>query len=232
MPMNFSIKSSNQIVKAHCAPRIILGYSSVLLSGFATASHDSRPAFPSASTSPCESTNGVSMNGTSAAGTPNSSWRPIKSNSASCSGVTTTSAGAPCLEGTVRRRHEQGHGEPGLAQGEGRLGAWNARSLADEPVVRLILDGTVVDVRLDHKATAISLLVVLGVRMVRRCCSRSRRWAGRAATPGAASSTDLISRGLCRPDLRDRCPPTRRCLSETTLRCKTPRPASGRTVAR
>jgi hypothetical protein len=59
-----------------------------------------------------------------------------------------------------------------LAQGEGRLGAWNARSLADEPVVRLILDGTVVDVRLDHKATAISLLVVLGVRMVRRCCSR------------------------------------------------------------
>jgi hypothetical protein len=122
MPMNFSIKSSNQIVKAHCAPRIILGYSSVLLSGFATASHDSRPAFPSASTSPCESTNGVSMNGTSAAGTPNSSWRPIKSNSASCSGVTTTSAGAPCLEGTVRRRHEQGHGEPGLAQGEGRLG--------------------------------------------------------------------------------------------------------------
>jgi putative transposase len=29
--------------------------------------------------------------------------------------------------------------------------AWNARSLADEPVVRLILDGTVVDVRLDHK---------------------------------------------------------------------------------
>jgi hypothetical protein len=25
MPMNFSIKSSNQIVKTHCAPRIILG---------------------------------------------------------------------------------------------------------------------------------------------------------------------------------------------------------------
>jgi hypothetical protein len=27
--------------------------------------------------------------------------------------------------------------------------------------------------RLDHKATAISLLVVLGVRMVKRCCSRA-----------------------------------------------------------
>jgi transposase-like protein len=68
--------------------------------------------------------------------------------------------------------------------------AWNARSLADEPIVRLILDGTVgIEVRLDRKATATSLLVVLGVRMVRRCCSRSRPWAGRTATPGAASST-------------------------------------------
>jgi putative transposase len=38
------------------------------------------------------------------------------------------------------------------------------RSLAEEPIVRLILDGTVVRVRLDRKATSISLLVVLGVR--------------------------------------------------------------------
>jgi transposase-like protein len=42
--------------------------------------------------------------------------------------------------------------------------AWNKRDLAGEDVVRLILDGTVVRVRLDHKATNISLLVVLGVR--------------------------------------------------------------------
>ena len=42
--------------------------------------------------------------------------------------------------------------------------AWNSRSLADEPIVRLILDGTVVRVRLDRKATSISLLVVIGVR--------------------------------------------------------------------
>lgn len=41
---------------------------------------------------------------------------------------------------------------------------WNARSLAEEPIVRLILDGTVVRVRLDRKATSISLLVVIGVR--------------------------------------------------------------------
>ena len=42
--------------------------------------------------------------------------------------------------------------------------SWNARSLADEPIVRLILDGTVVRVRLDRQATSISLLVVIGVR--------------------------------------------------------------------
>ena len=42
---------------------------------------------------------------------------------------------------------------------KGDWDAWNSRSLADEPIVRLILDGTVVRVRLDRKATSISLLV-------------------------------------------------------------------------
>src|SRR3979411_789313 len=46
---------------------------------------------------------------------------------------------------------------------KGDWDAWNARSLKDEPIVRLILDGTVVRVRLDKKATSISLLVALGV---------------------------------------------------------------------
>jgi putative transposase len=41
---------------------------------------------------------------------------------------------------------------------------WRQRSLAEENIVRLILHGTVVRVRLDKKATNISLLVVLGVR--------------------------------------------------------------------
>jgi putative transposase len=41
---------------------------------------------------------------------------------------------------------------------------WNRRDLSTEPVIRLILDGTVVRVRLDRKATSISLLVVLGIR--------------------------------------------------------------------
>jgi len=42
--------------------------------------------------------------------------------------------------------------------------AWNKRGLAGEDIVRLILDGTVVRVRLDRKATNISRLVALGVR--------------------------------------------------------------------
>ena len=64
--------------------------------------------------------------------------------------------------------------------------AWNGRSLAEEPIVRLILDGTVVRVRLDRKATSISLLVVLAYpRMARRCCLRSRAWAVRAPRLGA-----------------------------------------------
>jgi len=41
---------------------------------------------------------------------------------------------------------------------------WNRRSLAGDDIVRLILDGTVVRVRLDRKATSLSLLVVLGIR--------------------------------------------------------------------
>ena len=39
---------------------------------------------------------------------------------------------------------------------------WNNRDLSSEAMVRLILDGTVVRVRIDRKATSISLLVVLG----------------------------------------------------------------------
>jgi putative transposase len=40
---------------------------------------------------------------------------------------------------------------------KGDWDAWNARSLGEEPIVRLILDGTVARVRLDRKATSLSL---------------------------------------------------------------------------
>ena len=47
---------------------------------------------------------------------------------------------------------------------QGDLESWNRRRLEGEPVMRLILDGTVVHVRLDGQSTALSILVAMGVR--------------------------------------------------------------------
>ena len=78
--------------------------------------------------------------------------------------------------------------------------AWNARSLATEPIVRLILDGTVVRVRLDRKATSISLLVVIGVREDGQKLLLAVRDMGGETTEGWRSVLDdLIARDLRRP---------------------------------
>ena len=75
----------------------------------------------------------------------------------------------------------EGHGEPDVAQGEERLGRLECPLARGEPIVRLIRDGTVVRVRLNGKATSISLLVVLGVRADgHKMCSRSTSMGGRA----------------------------------------------------
>ena len=80
--------------------------------------------------------------------------------------------------------------------------AWNVRSLADEPIVRLILDGTVVNVRLDRKATAISLLVVIGVRADgQKVLLTVKSMGGESAEAWRSILDDLIGRGLRRPDL-------------------------------
>jgi transposase-like protein len=80
--------------------------------------------------------------------------------------------------------------------------AWNARSLADEPIVRLILDGTVVRVRLDRRATSISLLVVLGVRRDgQKVLLAIRSMGGEAAEAWRAVLDDLVRRGLPTPRL-------------------------------
>jgi putative transposase len=80
--------------------------------------------------------------------------------------------------------------------------AWNARSLADEPIVRLILDGTVVRVRLDRKATAISLLVVIGVRADgQKILLAIKAMGGESTEAWRAVLDDLIRRGLRRPEL-------------------------------
>ena len=78
--------------------------------------------------------------------------------------------------------------------------AWNARSLGDEPIVRLILDGTVVRVRLDRKATSISLLVVIGVREDgQKVLLAVKNMGGETAEAWRAILDDLIGRGLRRP---------------------------------
>ena len=78
--------------------------------------------------------------------------------------------------------------------------AWNARPLADEPIVRLILDGTVVRVRLDRKATSISLLVVIGVRADgQKVLLAIKSMGGESADAWRTVLDDLVTRGLRRP---------------------------------
>ena len=78
--------------------------------------------------------------------------------------------------------------------------AWNARSLADEPIVRLILDGTVVRVRLDRKATSISLLVVIGMRADgQKVLLAVKAMGGESTDAWRAVLDDLIRRGLRQP---------------------------------
>jgi transposase-like protein len=78
---------------------------------------------------------------------------------------------------------------------------WNSRSLAEEPIVRLILDGTVVRVRLDRKATSISLLVVLGVRADgQKVLLAIKSMGGESAEAWRTVLGDLIKRGLRRPE--------------------------------
>ncbi|HEX5507607.1 MAG TPA: IS256 family transposase [Pseudolabrys sp.] len=84
---------------------------------------------------------------------------------------------------------------------KGDWDAWNGRSLAEEPIVRLILDGTVVRVRLDRKATAISLLVVIGVRADgQKILLAIKAMGGESREAWRAVLDDLIGRGLRRPE--------------------------------
>jgi len=84
---------------------------------------------------------------------------------------------------------------------KGDWDAWNARSLAEEPIVRLILDGTMVRVRLDRKATAISLLVVVGVRADgQKVLLAVKSMGGESAEAWRVVLDDLIQRGLRRPE--------------------------------
>jgi putative transposase len=79
--------------------------------------------------------------------------------------------------------------------------AWCRRSLAEEDMVRLILDGTVVRVRLDRKATAISLLVVLGIRRDgQKVLLAVRNMGGESEAAWRSLLDDLVARGLKTPN--------------------------------
>jgi transposase-like protein len=79
---------------------------------------------------------------------------------------------------------------------------WRRRDLAGEDVVRLVLDGTVVRVRVDRKATAISLLVVLGVRRDgQKVLLAVRNMGGEGEAAWRAVLDDLVARGLRTPAL-------------------------------
>src|SRR4051812_41763956 len=79
--------------------------------------------------------------------------------------------------------------------------AWTQRDLSAEPIIRLILDGTVVRVRLDRKATAISLLVVLGVRQDgQKVLLAVKNMGGESEAAWRAILDDLVGRGLRPPE--------------------------------
>ncbi len=85
---------------------------------------------------------------------------------------------------------------------KGDWDAWNGRSLAEEPIVRLILDGTVARVRLDRKATSISLLVALGVRADgQKMLLAIKSMGGESEAAWRALLDDLVGRGLRTPEL-------------------------------
>jgi putative transposase len=74
--------------------------------------------------------------------------------------------------------------------------------LADEEIMRLILDGTVVKVRLDRRATAISLLIVLGIRRDgQKVVLTIKNMGGESQAAWRAVLDDLLARGLAKPEL-------------------------------
>src|SRR6266849_6636636 len=79
--------------------------------------------------------------------------------------------------------------------------AWNARSLAEDPIIRVILDGTVVRVRLDRKATSIVLLVVLGGREDgQKVLLAVKHMGGETSEALRVVRDDLVKRGLRKPE--------------------------------
>jgi transposase-like protein len=79
--------------------------------------------------------------------------------------------------------------------------AWCTRDLGCEDIVRLILDGTVVKAKIDRKATAISLLVAIGVRRDgQKMLLGLKSMGGESTAAWQAFLSDMSARGLKAPD--------------------------------
>jgi transposase-like protein len=79
--------------------------------------------------------------------------------------------------------------------------AWCARSLVEEDIVRLILDGTVVKTRIDRKVSAISVLAAIGVRRDgQKILLSIRTMGGESKAAWRAFLDDLDARGLKAPE--------------------------------
>lgn len=80
--------------------------------------------------------------------------------------------------------------------------AWNTRDLSNESIVRLILDGTVVRVRLGGKATTLSILVAMGVRRDgQKVLLALRAMGGESEAAWRALLDDLVVRSMNVPSL-------------------------------
>ena len=85
---------------------------------------------------------------------------------------------------------------------QGDWAAWQARDLSQEDIVRLILDGTGVKVRLDKRVTSIPLLVALGVRRDgQKVLLAVRNMGGETQAAWRSVLDDLLARGLKAPEL-------------------------------
>jgi putative transposase len=80
--------------------------------------------------------------------------------------------------------------------------AWRERDPAGEGVVRLILDGTAVEVRLDRRVTAVSPPVALGIRRDgRKVVLAIENMGGESGAAWRQVLEGLASRGLGKPEL-------------------------------
>ena len=80
--------------------------------------------------------------------------------------------------------------------------AWQKRDLVGDELVRLILDGTMVKVRLDRTSTTLSVLVALGVRRDgQKVLLALRNMGGESTAAWRALLDDMVGRGLSTPEL-------------------------------